>query len=189
MTDTLYLNWISAVALLKGPVVPADIARVIGQTTLRWGSRTEVALNIASITMKPAEGFTGKPRRCIVLVNQRLEPLPYIERIEMLMRVAIRCHQYYKGLSDLMIEPVYDALGVWQSPLFDPFTRWTRLGMKYHEGKVAASIYEDRPRCPLCKIPVSTGHRSPKIHDGCLEYYKNVYAPALKAQMEATRVG
>lgn len=188
MTDTLYLNWISAVALLKGPVVPADIARVVGQTTLRWGSPTEVGIAISAITYKPAEGFTGRPRRCIVLVNPRIEHLYYIERIEMLMRVAIRCHQYYKNLTDLAVAPVYDALGVWQSHLMDPFTRWTHLGMKYHEGKVAASVYEDRPMCPLCKIHVSTGHVNPKIHDGCREYVKNVYAPALKAQQEASRV-
>lgn len=181
MTD-LTLDWIEAVGVLRGPLSTPELARILEHTTLRWGSPTEVGINIASITYKPAEGFTGRPRRCICLINPRLEPLYKVERIEALMRVALRCWQYYAERNDYTMIGLYDVLGVWQSPLMDPSIRWHHLSMKYHTGRVAASRYEDRPRCPICKIHVCTGHASPKIHDGCLEYFKNVYTPALKAQ-------
>lgn len=182
MTDTLMIDWITAVGLLRGPLSLSDMGRIIEHTSIRWGSPTEVGINIAAITYKPAEGFTGRPRRAIVLVNPRMEPLYKVERIEALMRVALRIHQYYTNRTDLAIAPFFEALGVWQSPILHPHTRWQHLGMKYHQGRVAASVHEDRPVCPICKIHVSTGHTSPKIHDGCLEYFKNVYTPALKAQ-------
>lgn len=186
MADTLLIDWIEAVGLCRGPLSPSDMGRILERTAMRWGSRTEVGVNIASLTLKPAEGFTGRPRRAVALINPRIEPLYRIERLEALMRVALRVHQYYGELDDYRIKPFYDALGVLQSPLYDPKVRWLHLGMKYHEGRVTASKHEDRPRCPICKIPVATGHTMPKIHDGCREYVKNVYAPALKAQTKAT---
>jgi hypothetical protein len=178
----LTVDWIEAVGLLRGPLSPSDLGRILEHTSIRWGSRSEVGISIASITYKPAEGFTGRPRKSVVLVNPRIEPLYRVERIEGLMRVAIRVWQYYAYLDDYKISALYNALGVAQSPLYDPKVRWNILSMKYHKGMVAASKYEDRPVCPICKIHVSTGHTSPKIHDGCLEYFKNVYTPALKAQ-------
>jgi hypothetical protein len=183
MTDLL-ADWISALSCLKGPLDPHSIASIIENTTLRWSSTTETGVNIAWITYKPAEGFTGKPRRCVVLINPRIEPLYQVERVEALMRVSLRCWQYYMSFNDLRIEPFYAALGVVQSPLYDPRVRWQRLSMKYHRGEVAASRFESRPLCPVCKIHVSTGHINPKIHDGCREYVRNVYAPALKAQTQ-----
>ena len=182
MTDTLLLDWIEAVGLCRGPLAPSDMGRILERTAMRWGSPTEVGVNIASVTYKPAEGFTGRPRRAVVLINPRIEPLYRIERLEALMRVALRIHQYYAYLDDYKTEALYNALGVHPSPLYDPKVRWLHLGMKYHEGRVTASRFEERPRCPICKIPVATGHTMPKIHDGCREYVKNVYVPALKAQ-------
>lgn len=188
MTDTLYLDWTHAVVLLRGPLSLADLGLILSNTSIRWGSPTEVGLHIASTTYKPAEGFTGRPRRAIALINPRLEPLYEVERIEALMRVALRCWQYYTSRNDLSISPFYDALGVWQSGLLDPKTRWHHLGQKYHLGQIVASKYESRPMCPICKIHVSTGHENPKIHDGCREYVRNVYAPALKREREAANV-
>lgn len=184
MTDTLFLDWTQALATTKGPLVTSEIAMILGQTSIRWGSSTEVGINIAAVTYKPAEGFTGRPRRSIVLVNPRLESLYRIERIEALMRVGLRVWQYYTERSDYQMEGLYGVLGVCQSPILASHVRWHHLGMKYHLGQVAASTYEDRPRCPVCRIHVATGHTNPKIHDGCREYVKNVYAPALRAQRQ-----
>jgi hypothetical protein len=182
MTDTLLIDFTEALGCCRGVLPPTELGRVIANTALRWGSPTEVGINIASITYKPAEGFTGRPRRCVVLVNPRLEPLYRVERIEALQRVILRVWQYYADRTDFGTKPMYDALGVWQSPLLDTRTRWHHLGQKYHEGRVSASKFEDRPVCPICHIHVSTGHTNPRIHDGCREYVRTVYAPAINAQ-------
>lgn len=182
---TPYIDWLDGLAILRGTLGLAEVARIVERTALRWSSPTETGVNIAGITYKPAEGFTGRPRRAVAVINPRIEPLYRVERVEALMRVSLRVWQYYTERTDLTMQGMYDALGVWASPLYNPRTRWQHLGMKYHLGEVAASRYEDRPRCPVCKIHVSTGHENRKIHDGCREYVRNVYAPALREQQKA----
>lgn len=188
MTDTLYIDWLDSLAILRGTIGVSEISKIIERTALRWGSPTEVGISIHSITFKPAEGFTGRPRRAVAVINPRIEPLYKVERTECLLRVALRVYQYYIEANDYRMAPFYEALGVYASPLYDPKTRWQHLGMKYHRGEVAASRYEDRPVCPICHIHVSSGHENPKIHDGCREYVRNVYAPALRAQQQAVKV-
>lgn len=185
MTDTLFADWISALSLLRGPVSPLWIARTFERTALRWSSPTETGLYIAALTHKPAEGFTGRPRRVTALVNPRLEPFYRIERIEALASVAIDAYAYCSSQPEAETLRLYKALGVWHSRLLDPATRWQRLSLDYHAGRVLASRFEDRPLCPMCSIPVATGSTNPHIHDGCRGYVAAIYAPALRRQKES----
>lgn len=187
MTDTLISDWVDAISILGSAVTKREAGLLISNVSMRWASTTETGIHIANLTYKAAEGFTGRPRRIVLLINPRIEKLYHIERVEAMLYAAIECWRYLAHAGDSAANGLYNALGVYNISLLNPKVRWHHLGMKYHLSQVAASKFESRPVCPICHIHVCTGHTNPKLHDGCAEYIRNVYVPALRAQKRAER--
>ena len=179
-TPDLFTDWVDALSVLRMGISPIGIRRILEHTAMRWSSPKETGVEAARFRFRNVEQST-------VLVNPRIERFYRVERLEILCCIGLHVHQHLTKLSNAEMLLIYQGLGIHPILLINPATRWRYINARKDYRTVAVAPFEDRPVCPMCKRGVSTGHENPKIHDGCREYVKHVYVPALKAQQKEAR--
>lgn len=178
MTVELFTDWVDAMSVLRMGISPWGIKDILGSTALRWSSPKETGVEAARFRFRNVESS-------VVLVNPRIERFYKVERVEILCCIALHVHQFITKLSNAEMLMIYQGLGIHPVLLIAPMRRWLYIHARKDYRTVAVSRFEDRPKCPVCHIHVATGNENPLIHDGCREYVKHVYAPALRAQQKA----
>lgn len=178
MSTDLFTDWVDAMSVLRMGISPYGIRDILQSTAMRWSSPKETGVEAAKFRFRNTEQST-------ILVNPRIERFYKVERVEILCCIGLHMHQFLtkKGNNEMLL--IYQGLGIHPITLINPVHRWRYIHARKDYRTVAVARFEDRPECPICHIGVPTGHENPKIHDGCREYVKHVYVPALKAQRKA----
>lgn len=183
MTADLFTDWVDAMSVLRMGISAPGIRDILQSTAMRWSSPKETGVEAARFRFRNTE-------QSVILVNPRIERFYKVERVEILCSIGLHMHQFLTKVGNQQMLMIYQGLGIHPILLINPSVRWRYIHARKDYRTVAVARFEDRPECPVCHQGVPTGHESPKIHDGCKEYVKYVYVPALKAQArEAARAG
>lgn len=187
--EQLQPDWLDALALLRRAVPNRNIRQVWEL----WWPRLETKRS-------PSVAILGVDGEVLVRTVEPWETLYKIERVEILLHVAARCwaiqHRslmYPVDLDTLMRQAGY-CLGATQ----EIRERWRLIDYERPLHLLPLAVFEDRPRCKICKGPVATGsgatfetsgtiHYHKDLHEECGRYIHRVIAPQIRAMRERER--
>lgn len=179
-------DWIDALSILKARVPEVDINVLYPYTRLQIkGSLCYRAVDIHF------RGGTSSARECTMWVHGSIGNWYKIERVEIMLYVAVRAwawlrHGEKRDLGPDVLE-LCKRVGCAPQNYPHPRQRWLLLGMfadSIDELPVVRA-FENRPKCGICSYLVASGNRRHNAHDGCIAYAIQHIYPDLKRRREA----
>lgn len=179
-------DWIDALSIFKARVPSMDVNTLYPRTELRIGD----GLQYRAVTAL-FKGGMSTPRECVMWVNGGIGNFYKVERVEIMLYVAVRAwawlyHNEKRDLSPDVME-LCKRVGTAPQNYPHPMQRWILLYMFVDDWREipVAKAFEDRPKCGICPQAVATGHRRHDAHDGCIAYAVHHIYPDLRERRAA----
>lgn len=163
--------WLDALGIMQ-PVVGQCIERIYLQTELVEEAHKRPDL------FKFSHGPFGRLQ--IVVPPSLITDCYHIEQVEALCYAACYAYKHHFKLGPWDTRRAATGAGCLPQNVASIQERWRLLMFERHYASLPVTVFEDRPRCPICHAHVGSGHKRKDAHDGCVTYGHTVLLPALR---------
>lgn len=168
--------WLDALGIMQ-PVVGQCIERIYLQTELVEEAHKRP--DLFKFTKLSSLG-PNSPSLRVSVPPSLVTDCYHIEQVEALTYAACYAYKYHYGLGPWDTRRAATGAGCLPQNTASIEERWRLLMFERHYASLPVTVFEDRPRCPICHAHVGSGHKRKDAHDGCVTYGHTVLLPALR---------